>query len=71
MKQHYALPATLIAGLTIGAILSSALKAQGTPPAYVVAEVAVHDADGFARTTAQRLQEHCNHMVADFSPRAR
>jgi uncharacterized protein (DUF1330 family) len=55
MKPHYAIPATLIAGVTIGAILSSALKAQSTPPAYVVAEVAVHDADTFARDYAPKV----------------
>ena len=49
MKPHYALPATLVAGLAIGAVLATALQAQSTPPAYVVAEVAIHDADAFAR----------------------
>jgi uncharacterized protein (DUF1330 family) len=52
MKLHYALPATLVAGLAIGAVLATALQAQSTPPAYVVAEVAIHDADAFARDYA-------------------
>lgn len=49
MRPHYALPVALIAGLTVGAVLTTALRAQSTPPAYVVAEVAIHDADAFAR----------------------
>lgn len=52
MKLHYALLATLVAGLAIGAVLATALRAQSTPPAYVVAEVAIHDADAFARDYA-------------------
>lgn len=52
MKPHYALSATLAAGLVIGAVLATALQAQSTPPAYVVAEVAIHDADAFARDYA-------------------
>ena len=55
MKPHYALSATLVAGLAIGAVLATALRAQSTPPAYVVAEVAVHDADTFAREYAPKV----------------
>jgi hypothetical protein len=55
MKSHYALSATLVAGLTMGAILTTALRAQSTPPAYVVAEVAIRDADAFAREYAPRV----------------
>jgi uncharacterized protein (DUF1330 family) len=55
MKPHYALSGTLIAGLAIGAVLTTALQAQTTPPAYVVAEVAIHDADSFARDYAPRV----------------
>jgi uncharacterized protein (DUF1330 family) len=55
MKPHYALLATLVAGLAIGAVLATALRAQSTPPAYVVAEVAVHDADTFARDYAPKV----------------
>jgi uncharacterized protein (DUF1330 family) len=49
IRSQYMLPATLLAGLTISAVLTTALRAQSTPPAYVVAEVAVHDADVFMR----------------------
>jgi uncharacterized protein (DUF1330 family) len=45
------LSATLVAALAIAAVLASALRA-GTPPAYVVAEVAIHEADTFARDYA-------------------
>jgi uncharacterized protein (DUF1330 family) len=55
MKPQYALPTTLVAGLVIGAVLTTALQAQGTPPAYVVAEVAIHDADAFARDYAPKV----------------
>jgi uncharacterized protein (DUF1330 family) len=55
MKPCYALPATLAVGLAIGAVLATALWAQSTPPAYVVAEVAVHDADIFARDYAPKV----------------
>ena len=50
--KPYALSATLVAGLAIGAGLATALRAQSAPPAYVVAEVAIHDADAFARDYA-------------------
>ena len=55
MKPYYALPATLAVGLAIGAALATALWAQSTPPAYVVAEVSVHDADTFARDYAPKV----------------
>ena len=49
MTPYYTLSVILVVGLAIGAVLTTALRAQSTPPAYVVAEVAVHDADTFAR----------------------
>ena len=52
MKPHYALPTALVAGLAIGAILTTALRAQNTPPAYVVAEVVIHDTEAFAKDYA-------------------
>jgi uncharacterized protein (DUF1330 family) len=55
MKPQYALSAALLAGLAIGAVLTTALRAQSTPPAYVVAEVAIHDADAFARDYAPKI----------------
>ena len=55
IKLNYALPATLVTGLTIGAVLTTALRAQATPPAYVVAEVAIQDADAFARDYAPKV----------------
>jgi uncharacterized protein (DUF1330 family) len=54
-KPHYALPATLVVGLTIGAVLTTGLRAQSTPPAYLVAEVAIHDADAFTRDYAPKV----------------
>jgi len=55
MKPPYAVSATLIAGLAIGAALATALRAQSTPPAYVVAEVAIHDAEAFSRDYAPKV----------------
>jgi uncharacterized protein (DUF1330 family) len=55
MKPHYTLPAAVVAGLAIGAILTTAMRAQSTPPAYVVAEVAIHDADAFAKDYAPKV----------------
>lgn len=55
MKPHYPLLTTLVAGLAIGAALTTALQAQSTSPAYVVAEVEIHDADAFARDYAPRV----------------
>jgi uncharacterized protein (DUF1330 family) len=52
MKPQNALLAILVAGLAIGAVLATALRAQSTPPAYVVADVVIHDADAFARDYA-------------------
>ena len=40
---------------TSGAILTPALMAQGAAPAYVVAEVAVHDAATFAKDYAPKV----------------
>jgi uncharacterized protein (DUF1330 family) len=55
IKLQYALPATLATGLIIGTVLMTALRAQSAPPAYVVAEVAIHDADTFARDYAPKV----------------
>jgi uncharacterized protein (DUF1330 family) len=55
MKPHHALSATLVAGLAIGAMLATALQAQSTSPAYVVAEVTIHDLDAFARDYAPKI----------------
>jgi uncharacterized protein (DUF1330 family) len=55
MKPRYVLPAGVVAGLAIGAILTTALRAQRTPPAYVVAEVAIHDPDAIARDYTPRI----------------
>ena len=68
MKPHYVLSATLVSGLAIGAALTTALRAQSTPPAYVVAEVAVHDADTFARDYAPGIAGTLNPTAAEFSP---
>jgi len=55
MKARYTLTGALLAGLAIGTALTTALRAQSTPPAYVVAEVAIHDADAFAKEYAPKV----------------
>jgi uncharacterized protein (DUF1330 family) len=55
MKSHFTLPATLVAGLMIGMVLTTVLRAQSMPPAYVVAEVAIHDTDAFTRDYAPKV----------------
>jgi uncharacterized protein (DUF1330 family) len=55
MKSRYALPIALAIGLTMGAVLTTALRAQSTPPAYLIAEVAIHDADLFAKEYAPKV----------------
>jgi uncharacterized protein (DUF1330 family) len=56
-KLRYALPATLVAGLAIGAGATTVLRAQGVVRAYVVAEVAIHDAETFARDYAPKVAD--------------
>jgi uncharacterized protein (DUF1330 family) len=54
-KSHSAFTHVLLAGLTVGALLTTALWAQSTPPAYVVAEADVHDAEVFGRDYAPKV----------------
>ncbi|HXW30100.1 MAG TPA: DUF1330 domain-containing protein [Xanthobacteraceae bacterium] len=39
----------LFAGVAIGAFITSALRAQSSPPGYLVAEEAIHDMDAFTK----------------------
>jgi uncharacterized protein (DUF1330 family) len=55
MKPHYATSIALAVGLATGALVTTALRAQSIPPAYVVAEVAIHDTEGFARDYAPKI----------------
>src|SRR5262249_39260997 len=55
MKTHYTLPAKLVVGLMIGAVLTTALWAQSTPPACVVAEVTIHDTGAFMNDYAPKV----------------
>jgi uncharacterized protein (DUF1330 family) len=49
LKSSCAVAAILIAGMAIGSVLTTALRAQNTPPAYLVAEEAIHDLDTFTK----------------------
>ena len=44
LKSNFTFAAVMLAGAAVGSALTTALRAQSAPPAYVVAEVAVHDA---------------------------
>lgn len=55
LKSRYAFPMTLAAGAAAGALLTTALRAQSSPPAYLVAEVAIHDAETFAKDYAPKV----------------
>src|ERR1700744_4141735 len=55
MKSHFAWSIALVVGLATGAILTTSLRAQSTPPAYLAAEVAVRDPDLFAREYAPKV----------------
>jgi uncharacterized protein (DUF1330 family) len=41
--------AILITGAAIGSVLTTALRAQSTPPAYLIAEEAIHDMETFTK----------------------
>jgi uncharacterized protein (DUF1330 family) len=54
-KSSFTFVAVMLAGAAVGSVLTTALRAQSTPPAYVVAEVAIHDAEAFARDYSPRI----------------
>jgi uncharacterized protein (DUF1330 family) len=45
MKTHYTVAMALLAGIGVGAVAVKGLHAQAKPPAYIIAEVQVTDAD--------------------------
>ncbi|HLN08504.1 MAG TPA: DUF1330 domain-containing protein [Xanthobacteraceae bacterium] len=47
--SNYVFAAVLLAGVGIGSVLTTALRAQNPPPAYLVAEEAIHDMDTFTK----------------------
>ena len=49
LKSWCALGAVMLAGVAIGSTLTTALRAQNTPPAYLVAEEAIHDMVTFTK----------------------
>jgi uncharacterized protein (DUF1330 family) len=49
MKNHYALPVTLLTGIAIGAIAIEVLHAQAKPQVYVVSEIDVTNVDAYAK----------------------
>ncbi len=55
MNAKFALAGLLVAGAVIGSVITSALRAQSSPPGYVVAEVAIHDMDVFTKEYAPKL----------------
>jgi uncharacterized protein (DUF1330 family) len=55
LKPSFTLAGVLIAGMAIGSVTTTALLAQNRPAGYVVAEVAVHDMDVFAKEYGPKL----------------
>ena len=49
MKTHAKLGLAMLAGFGLGAGAVHELRAQATPPAYVISEIDVVDEDGYAR----------------------
>jgi uncharacterized protein (DUF1330 family) len=49
LESWCAFGAVMLAGVAIGSTLTTALRAQNTPPAYLVAEEAIHDMETFTK----------------------
>jgi uncharacterized protein (DUF1330 family) len=49
LKSRFAFVAVMLASAAIGSVLTTALRAQSTPPAFVVAEEAIHDLETFTK----------------------
>jgi uncharacterized protein (DUF1330 family) len=49
LKSSFAFAAVMVAGVAIGSVLTTALRAQSTPPAYVIAEETIHDMETFTK----------------------
>ena len=47
MKTHYTVALSILAGVAVGAAAVQALHAQAKPPAYVVAEIDVTNAEPY------------------------
>ncbi len=47
MKMHYTVALSILAGVAVGAAAVQALHAQAKPPAYVVAEIDVTNAEPY------------------------
>ena len=52
MKTRYAVAVALLAGIGLGAVAVKGLHAQAKPPAYIIAEVQVTDADTWKQYVA-------------------
>jgi uncharacterized protein (DUF1330 family) len=49
LKSSVAFAAVMLAGAAIGSVLTTALRAQSSPPAFLVAEEAIHDMETFTK----------------------
>ena len=49
MKSRVTLTATLLVGFGLGATAVQMVRAQAKPPAYVISEIEVTNADGYAK----------------------
>jgi uncharacterized protein (DUF1330 family) len=60
MRTCFAMAISLVIGLTAGIIGSYSLMAQTKPPAYVVAEIDVHDPANYAKEYLSRSAKPIN-----------
>ena len=74
METAAAVTLALVAGIGIGAVGIGALHAQSKPPVFMIAEVEVRDADGYAKEylplAEQTLKEHGGRYIAAGKPTA-
>ena len=56
MKTQYTIALAMLAGAALGAAAVKGLHAQAKPPVYFVAEITVHDPDGYGKEYAPKAQ---------------
>ncbi len=54
MRTCFTMTLSMLAGITVGAVVVQVLHAQSKPPAYVIAEIDVIDKDGYAKEYQSR-----------------
>ena len=65
MKTRYTVTLSILAGVAVGAAAVQALHAQAKPPAYVVAEIDVTNAEHMTRSTCRPPRKPLRTLVAN------